>query len=180
MIAGLFKDKVQLALFSGIAVSGLSLVVGIYTPYIKWLGFAAVLGPVLATITVIIYGINLIKAIFLDDAYSFWSGLCTLNLGLLLVQFVIFESQQLDGFLSILLSASTIGLVLSWALYKFGGINSRLIVLIFHVLFLILGSLSAELVMPLTVAVVLILMPLIIHSIPTAGSSRGKTNESIA
>ncbi len=182
MIASLFKDKVQLALLGGIGVSGLSLVIGLYGPDMKWLGLAAVLGPILATITVILYGGNLIKAISLNDTYGFWSDLCTLNLGLLLVQFVLFESKQPEVFLSVLLSASAIGLVLSLALYKFSGINSRLALILFHVLFLtpsthgsflvwellLSGYLSTELVMPLTMAAVLILMPVFVHSIATA------------
>ncbi len=194
MRASLFKDKVQLSIFCALVVSGLSLVVGLFTSYQKWLGLAAVLGPILGTIIVVIYFIRVSSAFFRNAAHEFWSDLCVLNLGLLVVGFVLFESKRGEVFLSMLPWASMLGLVLSWALYKSGAINSQYFLVIFQVLILMPSTFGAGLIwelfpspyrpnvlaIPLTVGAVLIWIPIIVYATATSYSSRGESNGIVA
>lgn len=190
MITSLFKDKVQLAIFWGLMLSGVCLVFGLFTSYTGGVGLATYLGSFLGTIALVLYIIKLFWAFVKDTAQEFWSDLCLVNMGLTLsgAGFVLAETKETLPI--ILASAGMVGACLSWVFYKSGAAHSRVGLLIVHILLPILlyvgyltwDSVPATYYRPngaeavLAIATTLISIPIIMNAVSTPSPPRLENN----
>jgi len=143
MTARTIKDKVQLTTCCGLVVSGLLLSVGFFTSYRTWGAPGVILGWPVGTLSFCMYFINLILAIYRNAARDFWSDWSPLNFGMVLIGVTFLETGHAEKFFSILASAGVIGLVISLTLYMSRAIDSRYVLIFFH-LFILTPSLQGD------------------------------------
>lgn len=193
--AVLFKDKVQLAIFIGLVLSGISLSVGFFSSYPRWGAPGVGLGWTLGVITLVMYVLKLILAVYRNTAYDFWADLCLVNMGLAIVGTGFMFLKQGENYFLMLAMASVIGFVISLVLYKIGALNSRLTLVLIHaVIFstfipgiedkwdaLLLAVSPYQKVVLLTIAATYIWLPIIISSVGTSRSVKSSgTNGVVA
>ena len=186
MRASLFRDKVQLMIFSGLVLSGISLSIGFFTSYPRWGAPGVGLGWTLGVITLCIYLLKLILAIYKNAAHDFWADLCLVNMGMVLIGTGYIFLKEGENYFGMLAVASVIGLIFSWTLYKLGALYSRLILVLFHTVIystfipsvddnwdiLFLAVSPYQKVMLLTVAAIYIWSPIIISSATSIQSTK--------
>lgn len=100
MKARLLKDKIQLAIFSGLVLSGISLSIGLFTSYPRWGAPGVGLGWALGVITLFLYLLKLIMAVYTNTTSKFWADLCLVNMGMVLIGLDIFFSSKVKTILA--------------------------------------------------------------------------------